>query len=80
MKKKKTELCVTFMNRGYCSYGSTCSFAHGYSELQAKTHLNWNHKVKDCKNFFQKGYCEFGERCNFSHRQACQRGREILRL
>lgn len=48
MIKKKTELCETFMNRGQCPYGQSCSFAHGYNELQKKTHLSWNHKVKAC--------------------------------
>ncbi len=30
----KTVLCKTFTEAGFCTYGATCNFAHGYSELR----------------------------------------------
>ncbi|CAD8148031.1 unnamed protein product [Paramecium octaurelia] len=66
-KKKKTELCKNFVLTGKCKYGYECSFAHGISELQPKTHLHSKYKTKPCKRFFQQGYCPYGIRCQYIH-------------
>ncbi|CAK70745.1 unnamed protein product (macronuclear) [Paramecium tetraurelia] len=66
-KKKKTELCKNFVMTGRCKYGDKCSFAHGQTELQPKTHLHSKYKTKPCKRFFQQGYCPYGIRCQYIH-------------
>ncbi|CAD8069477.1 unnamed protein product [Paramecium sonneborni] len=66
-KKKKTELCKNFVMTGTCKYGNECSFAHGNTELQPKTHLHSKYKTKPCKRFFQQGYCPYGIRCQYIH-------------
>ena len=30
----KSRLCTRFMQKGECSYGPTCHFAHGHDDLQ----------------------------------------------
>jgi len=30
----KSRLCTRFMQKGECSYGPTCHFAHGYEDMQ----------------------------------------------
>ena len=62
----KTELCKTFLSRGYCPYGSKCRFAHGKEELIEKIH-EANYKKEKCKSFHEKGFCPYGYRCQFQH-------------
>ncbi|CAD8173201.1 unnamed protein product [Paramecium octaurelia] len=66
-KKKKTELCKNFQLTGQCKFGNECSFAHGYSELQAKTHLHQKYKTKPCNRYFTQGFCPYGIRCQYLH-------------
>ena len=30
----KSRLCTRFMQKGECTYGASCHFAHGYDDLQ----------------------------------------------
>ncbi|CAD8081085.1 unnamed protein product [Paramecium sonneborni] len=66
-KKKKTELCKNFQLMGFCKFGDDCSFAHGYQELQAKTHLHQKYKTKPCNRYFSQGFCPYGIRCQYLH-------------
>ncbi|CAD8161994.1 unnamed protein product [Paramecium pentaurelia] len=66
-KKKKTELCKNFQLTGQCKFGNECSFAHGFSELQAKTHLHQKYKTKPCNRYFNQGFCPYGIRCQYLH-------------
>ncbi|KAL4535381.1 hypothetical protein Ndes2437A_g06097 [Nannochloris sp. 'desiccata'] len=34
----KTRLCIRFMQTGFCSKGTTCTFAHGYEDLRGPGH------------------------------------------
>lgn len=73
--KFKTELCKNFELQGCCKWGDSCCYAHGYSELRNKTHLNPNYKSKICKHFHgPTGYCPYGlryalpyTRCQYFH-------------
>lgn len=38
-ERYKTELCRNW-ERGVCSFGDACSFAHGLEQLKAKTHVS----------------------------------------
>ena len=62
----KTELCKTFLARGYCPYGKKCRFAHGKEELICKIQ-GVNYKKEKCKSFYGKGFCQYGYRCQFQH-------------
>lgn len=66
--KYKTEICKNWES-GYCSFGSSCAFAHGSNELRQKPAANNNHKNKVCKHFHDLGYCMYGTRCQFLHKQ-----------
>ncbi|CAD8087318.1 unnamed protein product [Paramecium sonneborni] len=66
-KKKKTELCKNFQLTKFCKFGDECSFAHGYQELQAKTHLHQKYKTKRCNRYFNEGFCPYGIRCQYLH-------------
>ena len=67
--KYKTELCKYWKLGSECPYTESCAFAHGYDEMQVKTHLPQNYKTKECKNFITNGFCSYGERCQFKHVQ-----------
>lgn len=67
--KAKTSLCKNFTEKGYCSYGKKCQFAHGPEELRVNMEHNRSYKTKGCHAFSKKGYCCYGERCNFIHEQ-----------
>ena len=67
--KAKTSLCKNFTEKGYCSYGKKCQFAHGPEELRVNMEHNRSYKTKGCHAFAKKGYCHYGERCNFIHEQ-----------
>lgn len=60
---RKTELCV-FFNRGRCSKGGRCEFAHGEDELKAHPDLS---KTSICKAWTQ-GICKLSaDECAFAH-------------
>eukprot|EP00871_Galdieria_phlegrea_P002724 jgi/Galph1/3452/GphlegSOOS_G2077.1 len=64
----KTELCRSFMETGFCRYGSKCQFAHGSDELrQIKRHPKY--KTRYCRNFMKEGSCPYGSRCRFIHKR-----------
>ena len=65
--KYKTELCKTFEESNYCSYGNKCRFAHGKKELFKKSEIIFNYKKKNCNSFYVEGYCSYGTRCSFKH-------------
>ena len=65
--KLKNELCINFLQYGYCRYNTKCQFAHGKEELLQNKTQNIKYKTKKCHSFFQKGFCGYGERCNFLH-------------
>ena len=66
--KYKTELCMKYKLKGYCSYKSKCRFAHGEDELINKSLMNKNYKKTYCENYhYGKGYCIYGERCQYIH-------------
>lgn len=65
--KLKNELCINYLNYGYCRYNNKCQFAHGKEELQQNKSMNLKYKTKKCHSFFERGFCSYGERCNFLH-------------
>jgi hypothetical protein len=66
--KWKTEICHYWEMYGFCKYGESCAFAHGYDELNKRKMSN-NYKTKPCKQFFELGVCSYGVRCQFSHKK-----------
>lgn len=71
--KYKTEICKSWQEKGFCTYGKLCLFAHGRNELMQKDCYG-AYKSKLCKSFHQKFYCPYGSRCLFIHedRRLCQ--------
>lgn len=65
--KYKTELCKSFEETKFCTYGNKCRFAHGKKELFQKTDNIANYKKNECKSFFKDNYCNYGSRCLFKH-------------
>lgn len=65
-RKYKTEICRTWLEKGFCPYGSKCLFAHGKSELLNKE-FSGGYKSKLCRAFHNKFYCPYGSRCIFIH-------------
>ncbi|ODQ67379.1 hypothetical protein NADFUDRAFT_81875 [Nadsonia fulvescens var. elongata DSM 6958] len=62
----KTELCSTFMKKGYCPYENKCQFAHGEHELNFVSRpSNW--RSKPCVNWVKTGTCSYNDRCCFKH-------------
>lgn len=64
--KYKTEICRNWEITGNCEFFESCSFAHGFSELQKKP-TPQNYKTKLCKQFHENLYCPYGLRCQFLH-------------
>ncbi|KAL6610730.1 hypothetical protein ACP70R_040699 [Stipagrostis hirtigluma subsp. patula] len=66
----KTVLCVHYMKKGTCSYGTRCSFAHGEEELQllkpSVLAQAGKYKTRPCRNW-TGGSCIFGSNCLFAH-------------
>eukprot|EP00792_Barthelona_sp_PAP020_P003816 TRINITY_DN1675_c0_g1_i1.p1 TRINITY_DN1675_c0_g1~~TRINITY_DN1675_c0_g1_i1.p1 ORF type:complete len:276 (+),score=89.14 TRINITY_DN1675_c0_g1_i1:162-989(+) len=68
----KTELCYSFMSRGYCPYGDDCLFAHGKHELR-NIIKHPKFKTRKCKNYHgPNGYCCYGNRCSYIHDENLQ--------
>lgn len=67
--KRKKELCGRFQ-RGYCTLGKVCAFAHGEEELNS-VGLAVCGKVKTqlCRNW-EAGRCAYGANCNNAHGDA----------
>ena len=67
-KKEKTELCKNWERGIECKFGDQCAFAHGYDDLQKKTHVASRYKVTLCKSYHSAPYyCQYGSRCQFAH-------------
>ena len=75
--KFKTEICKNFVLTGQCSFGDSCCFAHGRSELRVKNELNEQFKTKICKKFHQQGFCPYSSRCQYFHFKTNQVFQEI---
>ena len=67
--KIKTELCRQWIDKGECSYGTQCAFAHGEHELQKKKHVASMYKTRPCTQFHDQLFCPYGARCQFIHSQ-----------
>ncbi len=65
--KYKTELCKNWEEKGFCSYGNKCRFAHGVDELNYKNRRNNKYKSRPCQAFFSTMFCPYGNRCLFQH-------------
>lgn len=65
IKKYKTELCKNW-EAGKCSFGQSCTFAHGHCELRQKP-AGTVMKLKKCKQFVKMGFCESGMLCPYLH-------------
>ncbi|KAL2332445.1 hypothetical protein Fmac_020026 [Flemingia macrophylla] len=55
----KTELCRRFQ-KGVCSHGSNCNYAHSLAELRRP-------QPKFCRLFLQHRHCPYGSNCRFLH-------------
>lgn len=64
--KYKTEICRSWQEKGVCSYGKKCMFAHGKEELVDKEFAG-GYKSKLCRSYHQKFFCPYGQRCMFIH-------------
>lgn len=58
-----TTLCK-FFEKGKCSRGNNCNFAHGRRRLRDKPDLA---KTKWCATFLEGGSCPLGEECPYAH-------------
>ncbi|CAE7609995.1 ZFP36L1 [Symbiodinium natans] len=58
-----TVLCK-FFEKGKCSRGSACNFAHGRGQLREKPNLA---KTKWCSVFMETWSCSAGEACPYAH-------------
>ncbi|CAE7823361.1 ZFP36L1 [Symbiodinium sp. CCMP2592] len=58
-----TTLCK-FFEKGKCSRGNNCNFAHGRRRLRDKPNLA---KTKWCAAFLESGSCFLGEECPYAH-------------
>ena len=65
--KYKTELCSSFNQTQFCSYGNKCRFAHGKSELFNKNISHPRYRKSSCLSFMNQGHCPYGQRCHFKH-------------
>eukprot|EP01024_Parvocaulis_polyphysoides_P051030 TRINITY_DN49958_c0_g1_i1.p2 TRINITY_DN49958_c0_g1~~TRINITY_DN49958_c0_g1_i1.p2 ORF type:complete len:262 (-),score=40.45 TRINITY_DN49958_c0_g1_i1:350-1135(-) len=62
----KTELCMLWVEKGFCEFGSQCKFAHTEEERRnVQKHPKF--KTKMCRHFVETGTCPFGRRCHFLH-------------
>mmetsp|Transcript_7584 Transcript_7584/g.33831 ORF Transcript_7584/g.33831 Transcript_7584/m.33831 type:complete len:148 (+) Transcript_7584:114-557(+) len=75
----KTEMCRSFVERGYCPYGEKCQFAHGEHELRPVTR-HPKYRTKKCKNFAETGVCTYGVRCRFIHERTVANPSELSNM
>ncbi|XP_003739550.1 uncharacterized protein LOC100899350 [Galendromus occidentalis] len=66
-EKIKSEMCRNLDEKGFCSYGSGCRYAHDKSEL--KTVIRHpKHKTQLCNDYHgAPALCMFGSRCSYIH-------------
>lgn len=64
--KIKSELCIEYINKGKCSYGDKCIFAHGLENIINKRKNPIKSKA-ECKAYNEIGFCPFGQNCNMTH-------------
>jgi len=69
LAKKNSAPCRHY-EKGYCSLGIACGFAHAPSApgaaAAASLGLPSNAKTTQCRHF-EKGHCNLGENCGFAH-------------
>ena len=75
----KTELCKNYEAGRSCKWGPNCCFAHGKSELRARTHKE-ELKSKSCRGFNESGVCSYGVRCQFLHFKDYRRNQDVLEV
>lgn len=64
--KEKTEICKNWLSNT-CRFGDRCAFAHGYDEVQLKSHVAPRYKVTKCRSYHTDNVCMYGQRCQFAH-------------
>ena len=73
-RKYKRDICKNWAERGFCTFGNNCQFAHGQVELavvdelseeQLKAHEIF--KTQNCRAFYREKFCPYGKRCQFRH-------------
>ncbi|KAI5160579.1 hypothetical protein NEAUS03_1227 [Nematocida ausubeli] len=62
----KTEICKSFENSNFCTYGDKCQFAHSLNELR-DIERHPRYKTELCKTYTTTGECTYGKRCCFIH-------------
>ena len=77
----KTNICRNIMEKGFCSYGDKCQFAHGtdvsfintfpvvkceFQEMH-RVEQDSKYKTKRCQRYWSHGGCPYGPRCKFLH-------------
>ncbi|KAI5192802.1 hypothetical protein NEMIN01_2225 [Nematocida minor] len=62
----KTEICKSFENSNFCTYGDKCQFAHSLNELR-DIERHPRYKTELCKTYTTFGECTYGKRCCFIH-------------
>lgn len=62
----KTEICKSFENSNFCTYGDKCQFAHSLNELR-DIERHPRYKTELCKTYTTIGECTYGKRCCFIH-------------
>lgn len=61
MAERKTAVCFEYRDKGTCSWGEKCKFAHEKAKGQEK-----DTKKAPCR-FFASGHCQKGNECSFAH-------------
>lgn len=64
--KIKSELCIEYINKGKCSFGDKCIFAHGLENILNKRKYPIKSKA-ECKAYNEIEFCPFGQNCNMTH-------------
>ena len=70
---RERQKCFSFEERGACSYGSRCRFAHeapkGGEKRQKSSHTGERAGGPICFNWQSRGACSYGDGCRFRHTQ-----------